>query len=382
MPEWLQIALEQGSASAPWSATLGGIDVRFGRGSRAGAPEAMSRHRVSRPLLVTDAGVRASGWVEEIAATLRASGLQPEIFDAVSENPTTDDVDSGLAAARQHAADGFLAVGGGSAMDTAKGINFLLTNGGRMEDYEGKARARQAMLPSVGIPTTAGTGSEAQSFALISRAEDHRKMACGDPKARFRTVLLDPELLSTVPAAVAAAAGIDAVAHAVESHVSRAANATSRSYSGAAWSLLRGALGAYLKAPADGGAAARMMLGAHLAGAAIECSMLGAAHACANPLTAAHGITHGIAVGVMLPHVMRFNGGDRVDLYDDLDVDASDRVAELLAVAGIAPRLRQHGVTEAELPRLATQASKQWTAGFNPRPVGEAELLEIYRHAY
>lgn len=365
-----------------WVASLGGIELRFGVGARHQAAAVLGAQGIARPLLVTDVGVRATGRVDEIDGALRAAGLTVHILDAVHENPTTDDVEFGLEVARRHDIDGILAVGGGSVMDTAKGVNFLLTNGGRMQDYEGRGRATKAMLPAVGMPTTAGTGSEAQSFALIARVDDCRKMACGDPKARFRTVLLDPELLATVPAAVAAASGVDAVSHAVESHVSRAANPVSRLYSGAAWSLLDGALAAHLAHPDDTDAASRMLLGAHLAGAAIECSMLGAAHACANPLTARFDLTHGIAVGIMLPHVVRYNSLDAPDCYAGPLSRAPERVAALLEVARVAPRLRDHAIPEEVLPALAREAAKQWTAGFNPRPVHEAELLELYRNAY
>lgn len=365
-----------------WTASLGGIELRFGSGARHQAADVLAAHGIARPLLVTDAGVRATGRVDQIDRDLRDAGVRAHILDAVHENPTTDDVENGVAQARGHDIDGILAVGGGSVMDTAKGVNFVLTNGGRMQDYEGRGRASRSMLPAIGVPTTAGTGSEAQSFALIARADDHRKMACGDPKARFRAVLLDPELLATVPPAVASASGVDAIAHAVESHVSRAANPVSRLYSGAAWELLDGALADHLARPHDPAVAGRMLLGAHLAGAAIECSMLGAAHACANPLTARFDLTHGIAVGVMLPHVVRYNREDDPDRYAGRLRSAPERVATLLQVARIAPRLRDHAIPEEALPALARDAARQWTAGFNPRPVSEAELLELYRHAF
>src|SRR5204862_8031639 len=141
------------------------------------------------------------------------------IFDAFGANPDTNMVEAGRAFAAEHRIDGFVALGGGSSLDCAKGINFVLTNGGSMRDYRGHGKATKPMLPSIGIPTTAGTGSEAQSYALISDAQTHAKMACGDEKAAFRIAILDPALTVSQPAAVTAVAGYDAISHAVESYV-------------------------------------------------------------------------------------------------------------------------------------------------------------------
>ena len=303
-------------------------------------------------------------------------------------------------------------------MDCAKGANFVLTNGGRMEDYWGFGKATRPMLPSIGVPCTAGTGSEAQSFAVISREDDHRKMACGDPKARFLATILDPELARTAPPKVMAAAGLDAFSHAMESFVATAANPYSRMFSSEAFRrLLRGfevvaaAQGANPGAATDStstGAAlgleseindlwGEMLLGAHLAGAAIEASMLGAAHGLANPLTARYDITHGVAVAVVLDHVVRFNGETCDKGYtglvrlldgqeDEADGPASARLADswagLRGRAGVAGRLRDLGVSEGDLELLASQASEQWTAQFNPRAVTTSDMLKLYQAAF
>ena len=277
-------------------------------------------------------------------------------------------------------------------MDCAKGINFLLTNGGKMEDYWGVDKARQPMLPSIGIPTTAGTGSEAQSFALISQEKTHIKMACGDKKARFRAVILDPTLLTTVPQQVAAVTGIDAISHAIESYVCTKHNPISQMFAREAWRLLEKSFEIILKEPENIAAQSDMLLGAHFAGMAVENSMLGAAHACANPLTATYNLTHGIAVGLMLPHVLRFNSQIANELYADLmgmpenSTDAAEhlceRVIQLKAAAGLPQQLRECRVKKSILPELAKAAATQWTAKFNPRPVAEKELLQLYASAF
>ena len=148
----------------------------------------------SRVLLVTDRGLREAGHEDRAIQALRSAGLSITVFDDVHPNPTTEDVDRGLAVAREHGIDVIVGLGGGSSMDCAKGVNFLLTNGGRMADYWGVGKAKMPMLPMIAVPTTAGTGSEAQSFALIANAETHMKMACGDKKAACRVAILDPEL--------------------------------------------------------------------------------------------------------------------------------------------------------------------------------------------
>jgi alcohol dehydrogenase len=212
--------------------------------------------------------------------------------------------------------------------------------------------------------------------------------------------ILDPQLTRTQPRGVAAAAGIDAVAHALETAGCKARTSGSRRLSVAAWQRLSRAFPRALCDPADDAARADMLLGAHLAGAAIECSMLGAAHACANPLTARFGTTHGVAVGVMLPHVVRFNAGGRAapvaerradsppethaHPYADL-ADSAESLAviveNLLEAAGLPRRLRALGVAESDLEGLAHGAAQQWTAAFNPRPVGAEELRQVYRAA-
>ena len=338
----------------------------------------------NRVLVVTDPGIISAGIVERALDSLKAACLEAFVFDGAAENPTSRHVADGVQFAKdQGEIDLLIGLGGGSAMDCAKGINFILTNGGRMEDYWGVDKATKPMLPSIGIPTTAGTGSEAQSFALISQAGTHRKMACGDKKARFRTVILDPVLTATTPEGVTAATGIDAISHAVESYVCTRRNPISQMFAKEAWRLLETSFEAVVRDPENIEARSRMLLGAHLAGAAIENSMLGAAHACANPLTARYDITHGLAVGLMLPSVIHFNSQAVSQLYRELYPSSlHERVSELKAVAGLPERLRDFEIQRTDLPQLAEAASKEWTGKFNPRPVGAVELLELYEASY
>ncbi len=369
--------------------------VKYGPGTLASLGELAREMGAARALLVTDPGLEAAGHPQRAQASLKGAGLEVFIFDDVEENPTGRHVEAGVAFARPHGIDLIVSVGGGSAMDCAKGINFLLTNGGRMSDYKGFGKAQRPMLPSIGVPTTAGTGSEAQSYALIADEQTHLKMACGDRKAAFRVAILDPEVTVSQPAKVSALTGIDALAHALEAYVTTRRNPVAQIFAREAWKLLEVNLERVLAAPADLEARGAMQVGAFLAGTAIENSMLGACHACANPLTAHYGITHGLAIGIMLPHVVRFNGAAVDGLYGELTEETglrdgqpggaaetlARRVTRLMGLAGLPTRLDDCGVSRDILPLLAEEANQQWTARFNPRPVAEPELLALYRAA-
>ncbi len=366
-----------------------GPRLLFGPGALARIGAAVRAAGGARVLLVTDPGVRAAGHAEPALRALAEAGIPAAVFDQVGENPTTEHAEACRDAARAAGADAFVGLGGGSALDAAKGGNFLLTNGGRMQDYWGYGKALRTLLPMIAVPTTAGTGSDAQSFALIADAGTHQKMACGDPSALPRVAILDPLLTATVPRRVAAMAGIDAVAHAVESAATRTRNPLSARLSRASWELLAPAFPRHCEDPADVAARGEMLLGAHWAGAAIEASMLGAAHAATNPLTARHGVPHGAAVGLLLPHVVRFNAVAAAAAYADLVggplVTAGERLAEILAeflrCAGLPGTLAKAGVVAPDFPALAAEAAGQWTAGHNPRPALAADFAALYQAA-
>jgi alcohol dehydrogenase len=357
--------------------------IVFGSGAADGVGELARQTGIKKALLVTDPGVLAAGHAERALQSLSHAKIQTVLFDSVRENPTTADIDSCLKAARDSGIDGIVGLGGGSSMDTAKGCNFLLTNGGRMQDYWGVGKAARPMLPFIAMPTTAGTGSECQSFALIADVETHQKMACGDPKAAARIAILDPLLTVSQPPRVAACTGIDALSHALETAVTRKRNALSLSFSRESFRLCNRSLPRVLLKGGDIEARAGMLLGAALAGLAIENSMLGAAHAAANPLTAHFQLVHGYAVGVMLPAVIRFNAADAEisRIYDELAPGLAERLDELLNLAGIPRSLADCGVTAEAIPQLAAEAAKQWTAGFNPRHAGEEDFVKLYEAA-
>jgi len=343
-------------------------------------------------LLVTDAGIVAAGHAGRVQKNLEAAGLRVTVFDKAKENPTTKCVDDCVAVARAAGIDTLIGLGGGSSMDTAKGCNFILTNGGRMQDYWGVGKATRPMLPFIAIPTTAGTGSEMQCAALIADEQTHQKMACLDPKCAACIAILDPVLTLSQPPRVTACTGIDAIAHAVESAVTTKRNELSQKLSRDAFQLCATAFPEVLAQPDNLDARARMQLGAALAGAAIENSMLGAAHSAANPLTAHFDIAHGHAVGLMLPHVVRFNAGqaEARTTYEQLAAALADngvaglaaRLEKFLKLAGLSASLAECGVHREAIPMLTEEADKQYTAGFNPRPIKGKDFETLYEAAF
>lgn len=375
--------------------------VLFGEGTLLRVGEMARLLGGDRILVVSDPGIAKAGHVERTVKALEAEKLRPFVFTDVEENPTTRHVQKCLEFAQANEIDLIVGVGGGSSMDTAKGTNFLLTNGGRMQDYWGVGKATKPMLPMIAIPTTSGTGSEAQSFALIADEETHQKMACGDKKAACRVAILDPQVTVSQPNFVTAVSGIDAISHALESFVTNRRNAISKMFARGAWELLSSAFPAVLRDGNDLEMRGRMLLGANMAGAAIENSMLGATHSCANPLTARFGLTHGLAIGVMLPPVIRFNAKvcskDYAELLRHSESVHSEseppvpteqagemlaqRVSQFVEQAGFGLSLRDYSVQESDIEKLAEEASKQWTAQFNPRPVGVEDFVAIYRAA-
>ncbi|MGO8931893.1 MAG: iron-containing alcohol dehydrogenase [Limisphaerales bacterium] len=373
--------------------------VVFGVNSIERVGELAKTLNAKRVLLVTDRGIVAAGHAARVQSLLVAAGMHVTRFEQVQENPSTQCVERCVQVARGATIDTIVGLGGGSSMDTAKGCNFILTNGGQMKDYLGIGRATRPMLPLLAIPTTGGTGSECQSFALITDEQTHQKMACGDPKAAARIALLDPTLTLSQPARVTACTGVDALAHALETLVTKKRTPLSLIFSREAFRLAISGLPRVLASPADLEARGSMLLGAAWAGTAIENSMLGAAHAAANPLTAHFDVTHGHAVGMMLPHVVRFNAREPAvaRAYAELACttqlappsEAPEAAAEhlvghlesLLDLARLTRTLRHCGVETKDIPHLADEAARQWTARFNPRPVTAADFRQLYAAA-
>ena len=369
--------------------------VDFGAGCSKKAGE-LAKNLGSYALVVTDSGIMSAGHPQKVLGSLRQAGVKTFLYDASLENPTDSSVQACASEVISLGVDMVIGVGGGSSLDTAKGANFILTNGGSMKDYWGIGKAKKSLLPMIAIPTTAGTGSECQSYALISDDQTKRKMACGDPSALPQITLLDPELTLSQPFSVCAATAMDALSHTLESAVCTKSNHSSYDHALRGFKLLVQNMERVWQCPDDMEARGAVLLGAAHAGAAIERSMLGAAHALANPLTSKKGVIHGQAVSLTLPAVLAYNREDSAtcqiyaemtkasSIADSLSSDehAIDQllatVIQLRKMAGLPNDLKSVNCGDDELEELAQDASEQWTATFNPRKVDCSELLKIY----
>lgn len=349
--------------------------VIFGAGSLARLPETARELGFGRTLLVADRGLVSAGHAAEVE---RVFGRELIHYHDFEPNPDTAAVENARRFAAGLGIQSILALGGGSSMDLAKALNIVLHHDAPIEDFHGYGKCERPLAPMIAIPTTAGTGSEAQSYAIIARADSHLKMAIGDPGLAFRAAILDPALTLSQPAFVTATAGYDAISHAVESYVTTRRNPISSGYAREAWRLLELNFERVIADPQNLEARAGMLAGAHLAGAAIENSMLGATHACANPLTARFNIVHGAAIAMMLPLVVRWNQPAAEALYRELHSELAARLEELRAAAGLNRKLQ---LGDGDLNALSAAAAEQWTGRFNPRPFDAEAAQQLYRWA-
>jgi alcohol dehydrogenase class IV len=361
-----------------------------------------AKEGAGRVFVVTDEGVRGTGLVERVEAGPRDGGLEVAgVFDSVPQDSSTDVVDRCAAAAKGAGADSFLAVGGGSVMDTTKVADAVFTHGGSAREQEGfylmprgndGAGRPLDIAPLACVPTTAGTGSEASMGAVIRDPEAQVKLEIADFPLFPRLAILDPESTRTLPARVAAATGMDALTHAIEGYVSALWNPHQDARSLQALRLIRDNLERAVGTPEDEDARGNMLIAANLA-ITIE---LGSVHAMSHPTGAIFGVPHGVANAINLPHVIRFNaegGADIADRYGDiaevLGLESgpgvgealAEHVTELVARLGLPTRLSEVGVPEAGIPQLVEGAMGDGTTLLNPREAGEEDYAALYRRA-
>jgi alcohol dehydrogenase class IV len=355
-----------------------------------------------RVFLVTDAGVRGTGLVEKVEAGIEDGGLEVAgVFDEVPQDSSTDVVERCAAAAKEAGADSFLALGGGSVMDTAKVADALFTHGGTAREQEGfflMPREDDGMgrpldvAPLACIPTTAGTGSEVSMAAVIKDHEEQVKLEIADFPLFPRLAILDPETTRTLPAHIAAATGMDAVTHAIEGYVSVEWSPHQDARSLQALRMIRDSLErAVERGEENEEARGNMLIAANLA----ITIALGSVHAMSHPAGARFGVPHGVANAIHLPHVIRHNaagGADIADRYRDvgevLGVDDPDigealaaHVCELIERIGLPTRLSEVGVPESGIPALVEGAMGDGTTLLNPREMGEEDYTALYRAA-
>lgn len=348
----------------------------------AGAVGVLGRLAASRRvLIVTDPGIAATPVLDTVRNALPAT--ETAVFSAVHANPTTDDIAAGALAAQQARAELIVALGGGSAMDAAKGIALAAVNPQRGRDLDYSSAFAVAALPIIAVPTTAGTGAETNGFGVITDAETHRKFYVGHATALPRAAVLDPELTVGLPPGPTAATGMDALTHALESFSSVRANPWS---DGIALQVIR-VVSANLPLVVDDGgdleARTQMLLAAHMAGVGMAATGLGICHGIGHPLGGRFDIAHGVALTMLLPHVLRFNQEVRLERTaqtafalgagdtakpDEWNAGAAvDTIQALGARVGLTTRLGDHGVTETDFDLLAEDALADEVMANTPR---------------
>ncbi|KEA64752.1 Alcohol dehydrogenase [Marinobacterium lacunae] len=362
---------------------------------------AIAREQIGQRIqIVTDAGVVAAGLLEPVERALSEAGLDLVVFDAVVADPPAEVVQCACEQARNARVDGIIGLGGGSSMDVAKLVALLVGGGESLDDIYGVGIARGKRLPLIQIPTTAGTGSEVTAVSIITVGESEKKGVVA-PQLLPDLTLLDAELTLGLPPHVTAATGIDAMVHAIEAYTSKSPNNNpiSSILARQALQLLNANIEKAVHQGGDIAARSAMLLGAMLAGQAFANSPVAAVHALAYPIGGIFHVPHGLSNALVLPHVMRFNAAACESAYAELAVDllpqaasASsagraqlliEHLAGLCRTLGLQTRLRELGIAQSDLPRMAVDAMKQTRLLVNnPREVDQASALAIYEQAW
>lgn len=354
-----------------------------------------------RVLAVTDPGLRRLGLPDAGFAALEAAGAEVAVFDAVEADPSRATLEAAVEAGRTLGATGVLGFGGGSSMDVAKLVALLLGSGEDLDAAWGVGNATGPRLPLVLVPTTAGTGSEVTPVSIITIGEEEKR-GVSSPVILPDLAVLDPDLTLGLPPAITAATGVDAMVHAIEAYASASPNNNplSRMLAREALRLLGANIERAVFEGSDRDARGAMLLGSMLAGQAFANSPVAAVHALAYPVGGIFHVPHGLSNALVLPHVLRFNAPAAGAVYAEIAADAFpglarversqarcagfiEALAGLSARLGMQTRLREVGIPEEALPRMATDAMKQTRLLVNnPREMGEADALAIYRAAW
>ena len=364
--------------------------VVFEPGGGAKLGEFLNRLGFRSAFVVVDPGFHAAGLDAALLESLDRASIRHASFAEIDPNPVDTSMERGAGIFTERKDDVVVGIGGGSAMDTAKAIAMLATNGGRLRDYDGNDKVPKSAWPMVLVPTTAGTGSEANYNLSVTNADTHEKMAVRSVCNCAHAALLDPDLLERLPAPVAAAAGFDALVHAIESYVSNRATAPTRMIAYEAICRIGAALERFVQDRSDRAYAGEMLYAASLAGMVISHTGTGAAHAVARALGGRYNVVHGVATGALLVPVMRFNldaaRNGYAQVADALGIppgamnenDRADaavqRVAEIHRNVGLPARLPIN-VERAHEAQLADWASR--SAGPNPRPTSPDDARDL-----
>lgn len=369
----------------------------FGPGARKELPEVLSRMGVKKALVTSDKGLIKVGTTKMVTDVLDEMGFPYEIYSEIKPNPTVTNVKQGVDAFKASGADCIIAIGGGSSMDTAKGIGIVANNPefSDIVSLEGCAPTKNKSVPIIALPTTAGTGAEVTINYVIIDEERQAKMVCVDPNDIPAVAIVDPELMYSLPKGLTAATGMDALTHAIEGYITKGAWIMSDMYELQAIKMIAENLPIAVEEPTNPVGREGMALAQYIAAQAFSNVGLGLVHGMAHPMGSLHDIPHGVANALLLPTIMEFNMPTRIEKYgviaQHMGVDttgmtpeeaaqaAVDAVRELSIRVGISQHLSEIGITEADIPALAAQAITDVCTPGNPRDVTEAEIIELYK---
>lgn len=343
-------------------------------------------------LVVSDKGLRATGFIDTVADKLSANGASVTIFDDVSPNPTTNDVDTAALLREQTSADVIVAIGGGSPMDAAKGVALLGTNPGSISDYEGYVTLSSKPLPLFTVPTTVGTGAEISNASVLTNVDESRKLIVLSDALYPSAAYLDPDSVRSLPGSIAAATGMDALTHAIEAFVGKGSNQMSDAIALGAIEMI----GRNLRAAHSGNPAAlfKMLIASCMAGVAFCSAGLGLVHGYAMTLGGKYPIHHGIANAVMLPWVMEFNAEECPQKFAEIQsalekssnstgsASASEFVRKLMMDIELPTRLKDLDVPKSDLKSIAEGTMKSYDRGGNPRSSSLLQLLDMLERAW
>ncbi len=369
----------------------------FGPGARRELPGVVSRLGFKKAMIVTDPGLLQFGVVKMVTDVMDEAGIAYNIFSDVKPNPTVSNVKHGVEAFAQSGADFLVAIGGGSAMDTAKGIGIVTNNPefGDVVSLEGVADTKKKSVPIIALPTTAGTAAETTINYVIIDEEKKKKMVCVDPNDIPAVAIIDAELMYTLPKSLTAATGMDALTHAIEGLITKAAWELSDMFEVKAIEMIHKYLELAVNEPTNPEGRNGMAVAQYVAGMAFSNVGLGVVHGMAHPMGSLFDVPHGVANALLLPTIMRFNAPAAKEKYveiakamevyrDSMSVDdaaeaACDAVQQLALRVGIPQHLTDLGITEADIPALAEQAIADVCTPGNPREVTYDDIVALYK---
>ena len=369
----------------------------FGAGARKELPEVLNRMGLKKALVCSDKGLIKVGTTAKVTEVLDGINFPYEIYSEIKPNPTVTNVKQGVEAFKNSGADCIIAIGGGSSMDTAKGIG-IVSNNPEFADVvslEGVAPTKHKSVPIIALPTTAGTGAEVTINYVIIDEERQAKMVCVDPNDIPAVAIVDPELMYSLPKGLTAATGMDALTHAIEGYITKGAWVMSDMYELQAIKMIAENLPIAVEEPTNPVGREGMALAQYIAAQAFSNVGLGLVHGMAHPMGSLHDIPHGVANALLLPTIMEFNMPKCIEKFgviaktmgvntDGMTAEqaaqaAVDAVKALSIRVGIPQTLTELGIKESDIPALAAQAIADVCTPGNPRDVTEAKIVELYK---